>query len=279
MEIILSLLGSEVLSEGGSATGKNVAAGTGVPGTAGTGTTSDAPKAVQWPPTIVSVRSLLEGVSNSNITHTNTTSSESSKTKFLSVYSCTGTGEFDCDRIATKNLSASDFPGTHEYITEKILGLNGVYIAGNGSLLDKLLNCKTEESTTQSLCGFTAEQKAIIGFTSAPVLSLLKRGQGKADTTETIARLLIPLIAEDYTVRMMEGVVAIANEAYMDVELSMPEGVKQRLQLITTELQQTKLNYLDRHQKQNALTQFVTQLLAEAPGMWVTLPSSVGIRR
>jgi hypothetical protein len=65
----------------------------------------------------------------------------------------------------------------------------------------------------------------------------------------------------------------------MDVELSMPEGVKQRLQLITTELQQTKLNYLDRHQKQNALTQFVTQLLAEAPGMWVTLPSSVGIRR
>lgn len=199
MELIQSILGTEVVIEK-TVDGKKKT------------------EPLRYEPTVVNVQYLVEGLK------------EGDTQRLLGCESSNAhNSEHGCDTInENKLLTSADWPGTKGSVNKVLFGdVSGQTITA-ASIIDRVNNCTT--GAGDNVCGFSAEQRAFVENTSVPIMYFLRKAQGSPAMAESIASLLAPVVAQEYTVRLMRAIVQTASKTWNGVkDVTMPELVAENL--------------------------------------------------
>jgi conjugative transfer pilus assembly protein TraH len=134
-----------------------------------------------------------------------------------------------CTVVKTVDLT---FEGSEGFVNRMLFGnATGAQNATTAdSIVGKLTGCSS------NACSFTATQQAFINSTNVQVLAILRQVQQSPGAVEHIARILAPVIAEEYTLSLGKSAVRAAAMAVNGSKVLVPENASKSIDKLHEEI-------------------------------------------
>ncbi|MEC4720484.1 conjugal transfer protein TraH [Noviherbaspirillum sp. CPCC 100848] len=134
-----------------------------------------------------------------------------------------------CTIVKTVDLT---FEGSVGFVNRMLFGnATGAQNATTAdSIVGKLTGCSS------NACSFTATQQAFINSTNVQVLAILRQVQQSPGAVEHIARILAPVIAEEYTLSLGKSAVRAAAMAVNGSKVLVPENASKSIDKLHEEI-------------------------------------------
>lgn len=132
-----------------------------------------------------------------------------------------------------------------------------------GSIVGKLSGCST------NACSFTASQQAFINSTSVQILAILRQVQQAPSAVEHVARLLAPVIAEEYTLGLGKAAVRAASMAINGSKVLVPPNATKSIGDLNIEIAYFQQRVSDHLPKVLTAKEYARTIVENNPSIFV----------